>query len=197
MITIEQLALSPSSRPEVSIFGAKEWIVNHYKKLSEMIMDLRESGKYNARPETPFIHRHIFPFLQSTARAAMYLIVAYQPDYFGIPVSQLAFLESSVEEVFRSITNLPSTLSSGFLGDMFRIRNLFQCIEMKSNVSKGQIFVPYKSDRKGMKIELRDVSFRYVKESPYILKDVNLTIEPGEIVSIVGYNGSGNILILK
>src|SRR5258708_38020071 len=40
-------------------------------------------------------------------------------------------------------------------------------------------------------IELRGVGFKYPKSSDWILRDLNLTIEPGETVGIVGRTGSG------
>ncbi len=41
------------------------------------------------------------------------------------------------------------------------------------------------------KIKLENVSFRFSAESPGVLKDVNLTIYPGEIAAFVGKSGSG------
>ena len=40
-------------------------------------------------------------------------------------------------------------------------------------------------------IELEDVSFRYSEAGEYALKNINLTIQPGEILGIVGRSGSG------
>jgi ATP-binding cassette subfamily B protein len=40
-------------------------------------------------------------------------------------------------------------------------------------------------------IELRGVGFKYPKSSEWILRDLNLVIEPGETVGIVGRTGSG------
>jgi len=41
------------------------------------------------------------------------------------------------------------------------------------------------------RIEFKDVNFRYSEKSPYVLKHVNLTIEPGMSVALVGRTGSG------
>ena len=65
-------------------------------------------------------------------------------------------------------------------------------MDMKSKISVPQNPVPYGSHPYGMKIEVKDLTFRYKKESAPVLKDVNFTIEPGQMVSIVGYNGSGS-----
>jgi ABC-type transport system involved in cytochrome bd biosynthesis fused ATPase/permease subunit len=198
MFWLEQLARSSNSRPEVSIFGAKDWIVQYYTSLSETITALRETGKLDVKLRNgTFIHQHIFPLIHSGARALMYLTVAFQPDYFGMPISQLTFLESSVDGVFTSISALRSSLSTRLFKDMFRIRNLFECMEMKSRVPLPENPTTYISDPRGMKVQFKDVSFRYKKDSPNVLKNVSFTVEPGQIVSIVGYNGSGNSILLN
>jgi ABC-type multidrug transport system fused ATPase/permease subunit len=45
------------------------------------------------------------------------------------------------------------------------------------------------------RIELQNVSFRYRQDTPLVLKDVNLTIEPGQTVALVGPTGAGKTTI--
>ncbi len=47
------------------------------------------------------------------------------------------------------------------------------------------------------RVELRRVSFRYGPDSPYVLRDVSLRIEPGELVALVGLSGSGKSTLLR
>jgi ATP-binding cassette, subfamily B, bacterial CvaB/MchF/RaxB len=47
------------------------------------------------------------------------------------------------------------------------------------------------------KIELRNVSFRYAESEPFVLEDINLVIEPGEFVTIMGPSGGGKTTLLK
>lgn len=44
-------------------------------------------------------------------------------------------------------------------------------------------------------LEFKDVWFRYNKDLPYVIKDFNLKISPGESVAIVGPSGSGKTTI--
>lgn len=45
--------------------------------------------------------------------------------------------------------------------------------------------------RAGGRIEVRGVTFRYDEHSPAVLRDVDLTIEPGQKVALVGRSGGG------
>ncbi|CAA0085459.1 Toxin RTX-I translocation ATP-binding protein [BD1-7 clade bacterium] len=47
------------------------------------------------------------------------------------------------------------------------------------------------------RIEFEDIVFRYRPDGPQILKKVNLTIEPGEVIGIVGPSGSGKSTLAK
>ncbi|WP_462170621.1 peptidase domain-containing ABC transporter [Pseudoalteromonas xiamenensis] len=47
------------------------------------------------------------------------------------------------------------------------------------------------------KIELRNVSFRYSDATPFVLKDVNLSIQAGESVALTGPSGCGKSTLLK
>ena len=54
-------------------------------------------------------------------------------------------------------------------------------------------------DREKMpkEIELKNVSFRYEKNQPYVLKNFSLMIRPGEHLAVVGLNGAGKTTLIK
>jgi ATP-binding cassette subfamily B protein RaxB len=46
-------------------------------------------------------------------------------------------------------------------------------------------------------IELRQISFRYSDGEPYIIKDLDLKVEPGECIALTGASGSGKTTLMK
>ncbi len=49
----------------------------------------------------------------------------------------------------------------------------------------------------GGAIELKNVSFRYSDHDPWILHGINMKIEPGEMIAVVGASGGGKSTLLK
>jgi ATP-binding cassette, subfamily B, bacterial CvaB/MchF/RaxB len=47
------------------------------------------------------------------------------------------------------------------------------------------------------KIELKNVSFRYASTEPFVIENLNLTVEAGESVTIIGPSGSGKTTLVK
>jgi HlyB family type I secretion system ABC transporter len=47
------------------------------------------------------------------------------------------------------------------------------------------------------RVTLENVSFRYDEQSPWVLRDISLSIEPGQKVAIVGRTGSGKSTLAK
>jgi ABC-type multidrug transport system fused ATPase/permease subunit len=191
--TLLNLAKDVKARPELLIFGSKNWIVKRFTELSERLLVLNEVGKLNYKRYQPsFFHKHILPLLDGGFKSALYLIVAFKPDVFEMPISQLTFLETSVHDVFYNLSRFRSSLSDSLIYDLFRVRNLFECLEFSGRTSRVENPAPYESHSNGMKIEAKNLTFKYNKEHKPVLNDVSFTIERGEIVSIVGYNGSGS-----
>ncbi|RUS27069.1 ABC transporter related protein [Jimgerdemannia flammicorona] len=51
--------------------------------------------------------------------------------------------------------------------------------------------------RTGMKIEFRNVSFKYPGKKEHCLKGISFVVQPGEIIALVGYNGAGKTTLIK
>ncbi|KAJ4475531.1 P-loop containing nucleoside triphosphate hydrolase protein [Lentinula aciculospora] len=81
-----------------------------------------------------------------------------------------------------------------------RLQHLYDLEKATPTIKDGDIsYPPEKHSDKGMSLELNHVSFSYPgsKEDTKALSNVSFRIEPGELVVIVGANGSGKSTFVK
>jgi ATP-binding cassette subfamily B protein len=92
----------------------------------------------------------------------------------------------------------------------FRLLGFFLMMTQRAAASAGRIFeildeAPRVQDRPGAvdlldpvgRIEWRDVTFHYTDDGPAVLDGLDLTVEPGETVALVGRTASGKSTVVR
>ena len=95
-------------------------------------------------------------------------------------------------------SNLESLLSSGnhFKVNEQYLKVYLDYFDIKNDMYQGSLSVEKRSDKK-FDIEFRDVSFKYQGADDYALKHINLGLNVGERLAVVGMNGSGKTTFIK
>ena len=79
--------------------------------------------------------------------------------------------------------------------------NIYAVIEVLKILKKSHVKKQFLEAREkkqfNKKIELKNIFFKYTKDYPYILKNINLSIIKGERIGIVGSTGSGKSTLLE
>jgi ABC-type bacteriocin/lantibiotic exporter with double-glycine peptidase domain len=100
-------------------------------------------------------------------------------------------------------------LASGFLGVVFGVVNAYlMLVVLRPQLIKTQEILEVNPEKRYLHmgggsqelngpVVMEDVWFRYTPESPWILKDYNLRVEPGEKFNITGPSGFGKSTILR
>jgi ABC-type multidrug transport system fused ATPase/permease subunit len=181
-------------RPELTIFGLKQWIVAEYQRCSARIAEMEQPVRPNSVRMR--FYESLNDLAQTGSMALMHLLVALNPTYFGIPLPELTYLEQSSQKLFTRSISLYKRVGYMF-HDMMAIQELFECMDIQPTMKIPEDPAEYESlvaeTGSGMKVEVRGVSYKYPGKGEFVLKDVSFVLYPGETLALLGFNGSGNI----
>lgn len=113
-----------------------------------------------------------------------------------------AFGVGSVTQYIGSVTALSRNISALLqtAGEMRSnavfLRTVFEFLDIPNTMYQGSLTTEKRSDRK-YQIEFHDVSFRYPGSDTYALRHVNIKLQIGRKLAIVGQNGSGKTTFIK
>jgi subfamily B ATP-binding cassette protein MsbA len=83
----------------------------------------------------------------------------------------------------RQLSEVSSTIQRGLAG----AESIFEQLDEPAEVDNGTL----EKDQVSGRVEVRNLNFRYPGTEQQVLSDINFTIEPGQMVALVGRSGSG------
>jgi ATP-binding cassette subfamily B protein len=138
-----------------------------------------------------------FPFVQtlSTAAGALVLVLATgQMHNGGLTTGALIAYLLYIDMVFSPIQQL-SQVFDGYQQAMVGLRRITDLLRLRTSTpAPGR---PVDAGRLRGRIELRDMDFSYGSSEANALSGINLTVEPGETVALVGQTGAGKSTLVK
>lgn len=123
---------------------------------------------------------------------ALYLGAIFHQKY-GMSVGQLSayiLLLQSFFKPLRLILERYNQLQNS-LASADRVFQLFDEPEERRDGAR------FSETRLRGQIEIKDLTFRYAEHSPDVLKDICLTVQPGQSVALVGRTGSGKTTMIS
>ena len=133
--------------------------------------------------------------LSQAARVAVVVFFFWQVIQGNLLVGSLTFLIQSLGSLQESLASFSRNLGKEYEDGMF-VRDTFELMDMAPKIQDVDAPTTLALTAPPT-IEFKDVSFAYAGKDEYVLKNINLTIAPGETIGLVGKNGHGKTTLMK
>lgn len=190
-----EIVKSKKYAKELRVFGLNEFFINKYKSTSREIFELNKK----------YIRKNIIlnggiDILQILINGILYGILVLGAFYSKITLGDITFIKSAFDnlnsELYASISmliDLYKDISTfDFFSDFTNLKN-----EIIKNEKDRDSYVNFGINRGKHRIEFKHVYFSYPDTENYILKDINLVINEGDTIGLVGINGAGKSTLIK
>ncbi len=112
---------------------------------------------------------------------------AFMVERYGMSLGSLTAYVLLLQGFFKPLKNILERYNQ-LQNSLASADRVFQLLdEVEENREGSDVAKPRLEGR----IEIRNLSFRYAETSPYVLKNINLSVEPGSSVALIGRTGSG------
>jgi len=177
---------------EVKLFGIGPLVLSRYRALFQ---------RFYAEDRRMAIRRMAagvaFGLVSLAAFYGMYAHVAGRAARSEVTLGDLALYLTVFRQGQSAIQAVLSAMGAMY-EDALYMSNLFAYFAIPTEGERPRIRPPRSPRRGGAgRIELRSVSFRYPGGTAWALRELDLTLEPGEKLGLVGENGAGKSTLVK
>ena len=134
--------------------------------------------------------------ITSAVNCLLFFYIAFSVYKGNGQIGDYSLYTGALTSISAGVTTLVNVISQVYEGSLF-IDNLIIFMEEKKHI-KSILPTPTALKRHcGHTIEFCNVSFRYPGTDRDVLKNINVTIEPGDTLVMVGLNGAGKTTLIK
>jgi len=187
---LRYVGASDKTAKEVQMFGLAPWITERYATLSQRFYE--ENRDLSIRRG---LVSALLSILGTIGYYGAYIIILLHAVRGEITIGMLTFLAASFARGRDVIQSILLSASNVFEQALY-LRDLFVFLDMRPTIESppNARLVPAKI-RSGFVFE--DVGFRYPGNDRWAVRNVDMVLQPGERVALVGENGAGKTTITK
>jgi len=206
--TVQFLLDEPEGRNELVVFGLKQWTLDLWKevkveedKFSDAVTEsflVRQahiilSGVEEMLKNLFYVSTVLSYLINLTSQVLLATGVIHTSHSFG----NIAKHQSLGQTLFRTAGGLRTSLVGSFHTFYLLAAVIAVSEEPISTLSGPKLDYEDYRPGSGMRIEARNLTFAYGRGQLPVLNGINLIVEPGETLAVVGLNGSGKTTLAK
>ena len=134
--------------------------------------------------------------LRASANCALFAFIALQVCNGNEQIGDYSLYVNALNQIATGVATLISTTATIYEGTLF-IDNMIEFMNNEKTVKPITDTPAIPERHTGHVIEFQNVSFRYPGTERDVIKNVSLTLNPGDTVVLVGLNGAGKTTLIK
>jgi ATP-binding cassette subfamily B protein len=189
MSYLEHLLTVDSTVKEIKLFGLGEPLLQRYQ---ELFWKFYKEDTALARRRS--LISMLWGVVASISYYGAYAWIVLRTVAGTITIGDMTFYLTLFRQSQGTFQGLFHNLNQLFEAGLF-MENLFGFLDLTPQMDSGSGRKVPRPIQQG--IEFRNVSFRYPDRPDWALRELNLTIRPGEKIALVGANGAGKTTLIK
>ncbi len=188
---LEWILTRDSSVKEVKLFGLGPLILGRYRALFRKFL-----AEDRALAKKRLVYGTLLGALSLAAFYGCYLWVAGRASAGDISVGDLV-LYLAVFRQGQGADDAVLAAVAGMYEDALFLSNLQRFFDLPTTAEASRVTPPVPVPAGPQALEFDHVSFKYARREDWALRDVTLTLAPGEKLALVGENGAGKSTLVK
>lgn len=163
----------------VRSFGGEKYESERFRSVTQDSVDKQLKMTRTGAIYTPLLQLVIY----SAMSVLLFLVLALRGDATAGELVAYITAAGLLPKPIRQLSEVSSNIQKGLAG----AESIFEVLDEAPEEDNGTI---EKEDVKG-RLEVRNLAFTYPGTNKEVLKDISFTIEPGQMIALVGRSGSG------
>lgn len=188
------MIVNKDAAKEMRMFRLGEFMIQRYKEIFHHYFKNMKDLFYKEGAGNL-----VMSILNAGVNCYLFFYIAVKVAKGLLQVGDYSLYSGALNSISNGINSIITNIAVIYDATMF-IDNMMVFMEEKSHI----VQLPAQSREKpeikrhiGHTIEFQHVYFRYPNQEKYVLEDVNVTLEAGESVVLVGLNGAGKTTFIK
>lgn len=188
-VYLQRTTTDVSMAKEVRMFGLQEWLSNKIQEVNKVFL---QAGERNAKYWT--VVSITSDILWVVSQVSVYIWLICSVIQGEMTIGNFSLYTATASTFFGHTSNILDGIS-GIIARSREVDDYRSFLEVDSTEDEESGKEVLSATEYAFEFE--NVSFRYPKTERYVLKNVNLKIENGERLALVGVNGAGKTTLIK
>lgn len=173
---------------EIKIFNISDYFCSRFKQLS---LEIRKQDRKLLNQRT--VAQSGILILDQIISGILFAYVIITTFVGDTLLGDMITYTRSISNVRSSVQGVLSQINSIYQNTL-NISLYFDLIDMKTVAVKCDNLLPLSEIQS---IDIKNLSYRYKNKNEYALRNINLRVEKGSMIALIGQNGSGKTTFVK